>query len=204
MDYIKPDDLVENMGNAGKAKVKLAIKDMIIRGMLSGMILGVATTLAFQTRIEFAKNVMGGVIFPVGFVMIVLLGLELVTGNFAVLPVSLFQKKITLAELGRNWSWVFVGNLLGALLFAGLFMATTKSGTPVVDQIKAVAVAKTVAYHNNGWTGMKEVFFKAMLCNWLVTMGVVMAFTSTSTIVTSQLHSIALKKTSFMPVQPLL
>ena len=182
MDYIKPDDLVENMGNAGKAKVKLAIKDMIIRGALSGMILGVATTLAFQTRIEFTKNVMGGVIFPVGFVMIVLLGLELVTGNFAVLPVSLFQKKITLAELGRNWSWVFLGNLIGALIFAGLFMATTKSGTPVVDQIKAVAVAKTVAYHNNGWTGMKEVFFKAMLCNWLVTMGVVMAFTSTSTI----------------------
>ena len=182
MDYIKPDDLVANMGNAGVAKAKLAIKDMLIRGALSGMILGVATTLAFQTRIEFAKNVMGGVIFPVGFVMIVLLGLELVTGNFAVLPVSLFQKKITMADLGRNWSWVFLGNLIGALIFAGLFMATTKSGTPVVDQIKAVAVAKTVAYQNNGWTGMKEVFFKAMLCNWLVTMGVVMGLTSNSTI----------------------
>ena len=90
-------------------------------------------------------------------------------------------KKITLATRA-NWTWVFLGNLIGALIFAGLFMATTKSGTPVVDQIKAVAVAKTVAYHNNGWNGMKEVFFKAMLCNWLVTMGVVMAFTSTSTI----------------------
>ena len=150
MDYIKPDDLVANMGNAGVAKAKLAIKDMLIRGALSGMILGVATTLAFQTRIEFAKNVMGGVIFPVGFVMIVLLGLELVTGNFAVLPVSLMQKKITLADLGRNWSWVFLGNLIGALIFAGLFMATTKSGTPVVDQIKAVAVAKTVALSERG------------------------------------------------------
>ena len=182
MDYIKPDDLVANMGNAGVAKARLAVKDMLIRGALSGMILGVATTLAFQTRIEFTKNVMGGVIFPVGFVMIVLLGLELVTGNFAVLPVSLFQKKITLADLGRNWGWVFLGNLIGALIFAGLFMATTKSGTPVVDQIKSVAVAKTVAYQNNGWTGMKEVFFKAMLCNWLVTMGVVMGLTSTSTI----------------------
>jgi formate transporter len=182
MDYIKPDELVANMGNAGVAKAKLAIKDMLIRGMLSGMILGVATTLAFQTRIEFAKPVMGGVIFPVGFVMIVLLGLELVTGNFAVLAVSVFQKKLSLADLGRNWGWVFLGNLIGALIFAGLFMATTKSGAPVVEQIKQVAVAKTVAYENLGMTGMKEVFFKAMLCNWLVTMGVVMALTSSSTI----------------------
>jgi formate/nitrite transporter len=181
-DYIKPQDLVENMGSAGVAKAQLAVKDMLLRGALSGAILGVATTLAFQTRIEFAKPVMGGVIFPVGFVMIVLLGFELVTGNFAVLPVSWLQKKITLADLGRNWGWVFIGNLAGALIFAGLFMATTKSGTPVVEQIKAVALAKTVAYHDHGLAGLREVFFKAMLCNWLVTLGVVMGLTSTSTI----------------------
>src|SRR5262245_66528345 len=99
MDYVRPDEVVAGMVAAGVSKPKLSVKDMLIRGFLSGAILGVATTLAFQTRIEFAKNSMGGVIFPVGFVMIVLLGLELVTGNFAVLPMSVFAKKISLVDL---------------------------------------------------------------------------------------------------------
>jgi formate/nitrite transporter len=182
MDYVTPPDVVESMVKVGAAKGKLAPKDMLIRGALSGAVLGIATTLAFQTQLQFGNAVSGGIIFPGGFVMIVLLGLELVTGNFGVVPLGVLRGKITLQDLGRNWAWVFLGNLLGGLAYAGLFYAATTGGTAITDRIVQVAEAKTIAYQAQGADGMRLVFFKAILCNWMVTMGVVMALTSNSTI----------------------
>lgn len=181
MSYVAPANVVESMVSAGAAKGKLAPRDMLLRGVLSGALLGIATTLAFQTQIQLGNNVAGGIIFPVGFVMIVLLGLELVTGNFALVPLGVLSKKITFQELMNNWSFVLAGNLIGSLIYVGLFVATTQAGTPIADKLVAVAEAKTVAYQAQGWDGMRQVFFKAVLCNWMVTMGVVMALTSTST-----------------------
>ena len=95
MAYIKPDIVVENMIQAGNNKAKLSIKDMLIRGILSGALLGFATTLAFTATMQTGKGIVGALIFPAGFVMIVLLGLELVTGNFAVLPLGALEGKLT-------------------------------------------------------------------------------------------------------------
>jgi formate/nitrite transporter len=169
------------MGTAGASKGKLPATDMLIRGAISGALLGIATTLAFQSQILVGNNVVGGLIFPVGFVMIVLLGLELVTGNFALLPVGVLNQKISLQDLSKNWTWVFIGNLIGAAGYAVLFFAATKSGTPIATRLVEIAQAKTIAYQDQGVDGMRQVFFKAVLCNWMVTMGVVMAMTSTST-----------------------
>src|SRR5918998_5313167 len=107
MPYIKPDAVVDTMVQAGQTKANLAVKDWLIRGFLSGALLGYATTLAFtaagQTGVPFA----GALVFPVGFVMIVLLGLELVTGNFAVLPLPVLEGKAGWQGLLANWGWVF-------------------------------------------------------------------------------------------------
>ncbi len=181
MSYVAPAQVVDNMVAAGATKGKLTVPDMLVRGVLSGALLGIATTLAIQTQIQSGLGFAGGIIFPVGFVIIILLGFELVTGNFAVLPLGVLRGKITMKDLANNWTWVFVGNLLGGLLYAGLFYATTNAGAPVAAKLVAISEAKTVAYQSQGWTGMREVFFKAVLCNWMVTMGVVMAMTSTST-----------------------
>jgi formate/nitrite transporter len=181
VSYVKPDEIVNNMVAAGAGKGKLMPRDLLIRGFLSGALLGFATTLAFQTNIQFGGSIIGAVIFPVGFVMIVLLGLELVTGNFALVPLAILQRKITLADLSRNWSFVFIGNLLGSLAYAGMFFAATTGTTPVTDRLVEIAQAKTIAYESQGLTGLQVVFFKAVLCNWMVTMGVVMAMTSTTT-----------------------
>lgn len=181
MSYVAPAVAVEAMANAGATKGRLSPGDLVVRGILSGLLLGISTTLAFQAQILVQNNVAGGLIFPVGFVMIVLLGLELVTGNFAVVPVGVLSRKITLTDLSKNWTWVILGNLAGALMYAGLFYAATKAGTPMATRLVEIAQAKTIAYQSQGADGMRQVFFKAVLCNWMVTMGVVMAMTSTST-----------------------
>src|SRR5690349_23071149 len=99
MDYVTPDKVVSNLADSAATKGRLSVKDMLVRGAMSGALLGVSATLAFQTQIQMNSPVAGGIIFPIGFVIIVLLGLELVTGNFAVVPLGLFSGKIGPAEL---------------------------------------------------------------------------------------------------------
>ncbi len=84
MDYVKPADAALSMLNAGATKLTLTPGDLMIRGVLSGSLLGVATTLAFTGAVTTGQPIVGAIIFPIGFVSIVLL--ELVTGNFALVP----------------------------------------------------------------------------------------------------------------------
>ena len=86
-----------------------------------------------------------------------------------------------------NWSWVFLGNLIGSVFYAGLLViALTMAGqvepAGVAARMIKIAEAKTLGYAQFGGAGMLTVFVKAILCNWMVCLGVVMAMSSTSTI----------------------
>jgi formate/nitrite transporter len=131
--------------------------------------------------------IVGAILFPVGFVILVLLGLELATGNFAVLPVGLFAGTVKFSRLLRNWMWVYIGNLIGSLLFVALFYLAitnwhTGNGGPIGDLLKQAALQKTVAYAALGGSGWGTAFVKAILCNWMVTIGALMALSSRSTL----------------------
>ena len=182
MPYVEPDAVVDNMVQAGITKAKLPIQDLLVRGFLSGALLGFATTLALTATIQTRIGIVGALIFPVGFVMIVLLGMELVTGNFALVPLALREGRITWGDLLSNWGWVFLGNLLGAMFYAVLFTLTLSPDSEMVKQLMAITEAKTLGYAKLGSHGMLVVVSKAILCNWMVTLGVVMALTSQSTI----------------------
>ena len=187
MDYAKPSDVVASMVDASLKKLALGPRDLLIRGAISGALLGASTSLAFGAAVTTGQPLVGAIIFPVGFVMIVLLGLELVTGSFALLPLASLEGKSRWGAVISNWSWVFLGNLLGSMLFGGLLaIALTNMGTVapagVAARIIAVAEAKTIANEALGTAGLVSVFVKAILCNWLVCLGVVMAMTSTSTV----------------------
>jgi formate transporter len=186
MDYVKPVEVVRSMIDAGTRKAALPVNDLLIRGALSGAILGIATSFAIVAAVQTNTPVVGALVFPVGFVMIVLLGLELVTGSFALLPMAQMEGAIGWAGTMRNWAWVFVGNLGGSLLYAALLwgvltMFGETPGGPVGDRIIALTEAKTLAYAAHGHAGWATAFVKGALCNWMVCMGVVMGMTSTST-----------------------
>ena len=187
MDYAKPADVVASMVDASLKKLALAPRDLLIRGALSGALLGAATALAFSGAITTGQPLVGAIIFPVSLVMIVLLGLELVTGSFGLLPLARLEGKATWNAVVANWAWVFIGNLLGSIAFGILLViALTNMGTVapagIATRIIQVAEAKTVANEAIGMAGMVSVFVKAILCNWQVCLGVVMAMTSTSTV----------------------
>jgi formate transporter len=184
---VSPNQVVESMIQAGELKAKLPVKDLLIRGGLGGALLGFGTTLAFTAEVQTGLGIVGALLFPAAFVIIILLGLELVTGSFALIPVAVMAKKATAANMIKNWFWVIVGHVLGAVFYALLYIvAVTQFGQvtnhAVAAKILAVAEAKTLGYKNLGTEGLLVVFVKAMLCNWMVTLGAVMAMTTKSVI----------------------
>ena len=186
MDTVRPAAIVAGMVESGIAKAALGPFDLLVRGALSGALLGFATSLAIGAATQTGQLIVGALIFPVGFVMIVLLGLELVTGSFALLPLALLRGRASLGTVLANWAWVFLGNLVGSLVYAGLLaVALTMAGQVqpigVAASIVHIAELKTTGYAHFGMAGLLTAFVKGMLCNWMVCLGVVMGMSSTST-----------------------
>jgi formate/nitrite transporter len=188
MAYVKPEEIVENMLQAGAKKASLPVKQLLIRGFLSGAFLGYATTLAILAAAQTGWGIAGALVFPVGFVMIVLLGLELATGNFALIPIAVKDQRTPFNHLLKNWSWVLLGNLFGSVSYAYLYcVVATKMGSidpatiPALQRTIAIAETKTLEYAKLGLDGTIAAFTSAILCNWMVTLGAVMAFASTTT-----------------------
>jgi formate/nitrite transporter len=187
MDYVKPADVAKSMVETGGRKLALSTRDLLIRGILSGAILGVATSLAFNGAFTTGQPLVGAIIFPVGLIMIVLLGLELVTGSFALVPLPFLQGEASAGAVVTNWSWVFLGNLIGSVAYGALIaIALTDMGaiapTGVAARLVAAAEAKTTGYAAFGFAGLVTVFVKGILCNWMVCLAVVLAMSTTSTI----------------------
>jgi formate/nitrite transporter len=187
MDYVKPQDVAVSMLSAGIAKLALSPRDLLIRGALSGAILGVATTLAVTGAVTTTQPIVGAVIFPIGLVSIVLLGLELVTGSFALVPLPWVERRASLADVLGNWGWVMLGNLLGAVayaLLAAIVLTNFWTAAPagVAAKLIATAEAKTIGYAAIGGAGFVTCFVKAALCNWMVCLAVVLAMTTTSAV----------------------
>ncbi len=187
MDYAKPTEVAASMIASGRYKLTLEPRDLLIRGVLSGAILGVATSLALTGAVSTGQPLVGAIIFPVGLIIIVLLGLELITGSFALLPLPWLDRGASGAAVLSNWGWVFAANLIGSVAYGVLIaIALTNMGsiepTGVAARIVQVAEAKTTGYAAFGMAGLVSVFVKGILCNWMVCLAVVLAMTTTSTI----------------------
>jgi len=175
------------MLSSAEKKANLSVKDLLVRSFLAGAILSFATSLVFVILSQGIAPLVGAILFPVGFVMLVLLGLELATGNFAILPAGLADRKLTLPKLLRNWVWVYAGNLAGSLFYAVLFYAavtslSSSSSGNLGDLFKIAAQKKTLGYAALGLRGWETAFIKGILCNWMVTLGAVLALVSRSTL----------------------
>jgi len=188
VSYNPPAVVLDRMTDAAEAKLAQSVASMLLRSSLAAGILSLAVCLAVTVAVQTQLKIAGAVIFPVGFVLLILLGLDLVTGNFAVVPLPILRgRPRSLPSVLRNWGWIFLGNLLGSLATA-CFVATSMtmgfSGAqpPETASIVAIAEAKTKLYEAAGASGMLAVFVRAILCNWMVTLGVVMAFSSQSAI----------------------
>ncbi len=187
MDYVKPVDVATAMVEAGRRKLTLSPMDLVIRGGLAGAILAAATSLALTGTVQTHVPLVGALIFPVGLILIVLLGLDLVTGAFGLVPLPWIERDASVPNLLANFAWIFLGNLIGSVAYGAMLAIVltnfgTAAPTGVAATIIAIAQAKTTGYEAIGFAGLVTVFVKAILCNWMVCLAIVAAMTTTSTI----------------------
>ncbi|MBL1436890.1 MAG: formate/nitrite transporter family protein [Rhodobacteraceae bacterium] len=186
MAYLQPSEFVTKMIDAGESKVFMSTKDTLIRSFMAGAILALAAAFAISINVNTGQPLAGAVLFPVGFCLLYLLGFDLLTGVFMLTPLALIDKRpgVTLGGIFRNWGLVFVGNFGGAFTVAVFMVITFTYGWSVEpnaigQKIGLIGEGRTVGYAEHGAAGMLTLFIRGVLCNWMVSTGVVAAFIST-------------------------
>lgn len=187
MSYLVPSEFVTKMVDAGESKIFMSTRDTLIRAYMAGAILALAAVFAITVAVQTGSPLVGAILFPVGFVMLYLMGFDLLTGVFVLTPLALIDKRpgVTIGGVLRNWGLVFVGNFAGALTVAFLMAIIFTYGFSVEPdavgkKIAGIGVSRTLGYEKYGAAGMLTLFVRGMLCNWMVSMGVVGAMISTS------------------------
>jgi len=187
MSYIEPAQFATKMVDAGEAKVFMSTKDTLIRAYMAGAILALAAAFAVSIAVNTGNFLIGALLFPVGFCTLYLLGFDLLTGVFTLVPLALIDKRpgVTLGGMLRNWGLVFIGNFGGAFtvaIFMAIIFTTGFSHEPnaIGQKIGVIGEARTVGYADAGAAGMLTLFVRAVMCNWMVSTGVVAAMMSSS------------------------
>jgi formate/nitrite transporter len=187
MSYLVPSEFVTKMVDAGESKIFMSTRDTLIRAYMAGAILALAAVFAITVAVQTGSPLIGAILFPVGFSMLYLMGFDLLTGVFVLTPLALIDKRpgVTVAGVLRNWGLVFVGNFAGAFTVAVMMAIVFTYGFStdpgaVGQKIAGIGEARTLGYKEYGAAGMLTLFIRGMLCNWMVSMGVVGAMISTS------------------------
>lgn len=187
MSYLEPTDFVKKMVDAGESKIYMSTKDTLIRAFMAGAILGLAAIFAITVAVKTGSPLTGAILFPVGFIMLNLMKFDLLTGVFTLVPLALIDKRpgVTMKQVLRNWGLVFMGNFAGALTVAFMmsYILTygySIDGGLIATKVGNIGEARTLGYKSQGLEGWVTIFIRSMLCNWMVSMGVVGAMVSTS------------------------
>ncbi|MGV0954807.1 MAG: formate/nitrite transporter family protein [Fluviibacter sp.] len=187
MSYLMPSEFVTKMVDAGESKIYMATRDALIRAYMAGAILALAAVFAITAGVMSGSPLVGAILFPVGFCMLYLMGFDLLTGVFVLTPLAWLDKRpgVTIKGILKNWGIVFIGNFLGALTVALMMSFIFTYGFSIEPneigaKIGHIGEARTLGYAKYGLMGWFTIFFRGMLCNWMVSMGVVGAMISTS------------------------
>jgi formate/nitrite transporter len=177
-----PYEIAHKVKSSGVTKARLPLLSQLTLAVMAGAFIGLGSlfymivrsdpTLGYATR-----QLLSGGVFCLGMVMVVVAGAELFTGN-NLLVIARARGLITSAQVLRNWSVVFVGNLIGcaglALLVFLSHHAEANDGAIAREYVTVAAAKAALPF----WTA----FFKGVLCNALVCLGVWMSMAGRSVV----------------------
>jgi len=196
LDAFPPAEMAERMEAVGVKKAKLDFWSMFVLAILAGSFIGLGaefcTLTITDTGLGFGLNkLLGGLVFSLGLILVVIAGAELFTGNNLII-VAWVNGKLTLGQLMRNWVIVYFGNLVGSLITALLMYMTrqwTFSGYHV--GVTALNIANSKVNLAFG-----EALARGILCNALVCLAVWLCMSARS--VTDKILAIVFPITAFV------
>lgn len=180
VDAYSPSEVAERVEAVGVRKARLPFVQLFTLGVLAGGFIGLGalyyTLVVSDANLGFAaRRVLGGLAFSLGLILVVVAGAELFTGN-NLLVMAWAGRRISGAELLRNWVIAYLGNFVGAFGLALLVVLSRQgmmNGSSVAAQATAIATAKASL-------PFAEAFFKGVLCNVLVCLAVWLAMAGRS------------------------
>lgn len=181
-DAFSPPEIGERVEAIGVTKARLPLLKLVMLGILAGAFIALGalfyTVVAADASLAFGvRRVLGGLVFCLGLILVVVAGAELFTGN-NLLAMAWAEGKVTTAEVLRNWGVVALSNLAGAVAIAVLALwaghAATLGGA-VGDTYLRLAEAKTTL-------PFLQAFASGILCNVLVCLAVWMAVAGRSVV----------------------
>ena len=175
-DVLTPAETEQKLEAVGMAKAAMPLVRSIPLGLLAGIFIGMGgmmlgLVLSDATMPFIAQRLLGGLSFCVGLVLVLLAGAELFTGNNLIIA-AVLSGKVSWPSFIGNLVLIWVTNLIGSLIaVAVVFFANTgaMNGGAVADAYINLAAAKVSI-------PPLTLFFKAILCNFLVCLAVWMAF----------------------------
>jgi formate transporter len=180
----------------GVTKGKLNTLSTILLGILAGVFIGLGAMLCTLVTTDLGigfglTKLLGGLVFCLGLILVVVAGAELFTGNCLIL-MSWMSGRTSLARLLRNWGLVYAANLVGALSLVGLMFYTNQwafSGYEVGANALLIANAKV---NLTFW----EALTRGILCNALVCLAIWLCFSART--VTDKIIAIIFPITAFV------
>lgn len=176
--FLTPNESIEQVIKMGIKKGNTSAKKIFILGVLAGMFIGLAYVgyiTVTQTLGGFDKGFakfMGACVFPVGIMLVLFIGGSLFTGN-NLMGVAYFDKKVSLGQIAKNWSVVWIGNLVGCFLLA---VIAYYGG--IFDSLHMKEATIHLAEHKAHMDIVKALF-SGFLCNLVVSTAVWMTLCGT-------------------------
>ncbi|MDT8370386.1 MAG: formate/nitrite transporter family protein [Gammaproteobacteria bacterium] len=177
VDAYAPKEIAARIENAGIVKSGSDPLRMFALAILAGAFIAFGAllyTLVTYDSADIAAGVMrllGGFVFCLGLILVVVAGAELFTGNNLIV-MAYVDKKVTLSQLLQNWVIVYLGNFVGAI---GVLVLIYLSGHWLVGQGAVGAKAIAIANYKVNLTWM-EAFTRGVLCNILVCLAIWLCF----------------------------
>ena len=169
LDAYKPTEIADLVEAAGVAKANLGFARMLTLATLACafIALGAAAYTMVMTGVDPGfgpARFLGGVVFSLGLILVIVGGAELFTGN-ALMVMATVDGKISASQLGRNWAIVYLGNFIGSIA-----IAAAMSMTGILDG----AAGHTAAVIAEGKAHLSplQAFVRGALCNTLVCLAV--------------------------------
>ncbi len=172
IDHYTAHEIAERVENGGVAKVKLPWLSVVTLGLLAGGFIGLGamyfTLVTSDPHLSFAAaRLLGGLVFSLGLILVVIAGAELFTGNNLII-MAWVARRVTTGEILRNWTLVYASNFVGAFGLAALIFLSNHAamaGGIVGENAIRIAVAKCSL-------PFADAFYRGILCNMLVCLGV--------------------------------
>jgi formate transporter len=179
-DAYAPSEVAMRVQTVGVAKARMAFRPLGMLGMLAGAFIGLGSMLFVIVKADAslgfaASQLVGGLAFSLGLLLVIVAGAELFTGN-NLLAMAWADKQISSREVLRNWTIVCIANFAGAV---GLALLVYLSGHTAMagGQIGATVVKIALAKQALPW---HEALVRGVLCNVLVCLAVWMAMAGRS------------------------